>query len=235
MKRVAVVQSNYIPWKGYFDMIGMVDEFILYDDAQYTRRDWRNRNRIKTPKGTRWLSIPVTTRGRFSQRIDETKISDPEWGRRHWDTILHEYAAAPHFKAFKKRFEELYLGEKEDSLSRVNFRFLIALCGMLGIKTKITWSTDYSCSGEKTEKLVQLCKKAGATEYLSGPAAKDYLDEKKFLDLGINVRWMDYSGYPEYGQLHPPFVHEVSVVDLILNEGPNAARFMKSFHHGAAL
>src|ERR1041384_7029573 len=105
-KMVAIVQSNYIPWKGYFDMIRGVDEFVLYDDVQYTRRDWRNRNRIKTAQGTQWLTIPVEVKGKYLQAIKETKISDPSWGRTHWRTLCHSYNRAPHFRDFQDHCRE---------------------------------------------------------------------------------------------------------------------------------
>src|SRR5208283_1807000 len=95
-KSLAAIQSNYIPWKGYFDIINRVDEFMLYDDAQYTRRDWRNRNKIKTPRGLRWLTIPVRVKGKFHQKICETEISDPGWAAGHWQTLRQNYARAKH-------------------------------------------------------------------------------------------------------------------------------------------
>src|SRR5690242_3004523 len=104
-KSVAIVQSNYIPWKGYFDLINVVDAFVLYDDAQYTRRDWRNRNKLKGPKGSYWLSIPVEVKGKFFQRIRDTKIADASWGKSHWTSICASYSKAPHFKTYKAYFE----------------------------------------------------------------------------------------------------------------------------------
>jgi WbqC-like protein family len=228
-RRVAILQSNYIPWKGYFDLINMVDEFILFDSAQYTRRDWRNRNRIKTPSGPAWLTIPVVVKGRYLQTIQETEIEDRSWNERHWKTLVHNCARALYFDTYRDRFEELYLGCQEKLLSRINYRFLAAICEMLGIKTHLTWSMDYPQVEGKTQRLVEWCKQLEATEYLSGPAAKNYVDERLFAEAGITVRYMDYSGYPEYRQLYPPFDHAVSIVDLIFNEGPNATRYMKSF------
>jgi hypothetical protein len=228
-KKVAIVQSNYIPWRGYFDLIGSVDEFILYDDMQYTRRDWRNRNIIKTARGPAWLTIPVEVRGKYFQKIRETVISDRAWAADHWKTIVHNYSKAEFFDLYKDFFEALYLGSEERLLSQVNFRFLSAICGLLGIGTKLSWSMDYRLDEGKTERLVGLCKQAGATQYLSGPAAKDYMDEALFEREGIAVCYMDYSGYPEYRQLFPPFEHGVTVLDLIFNEGPDATKYMKSF------
>jgi WbqC-like protein family len=228
-RSVAVLQSNYIPWKGYFDVIRSVNEFVLFDTAQYTRRDWRNRNRIKTQAGPAWLTIPVIVGGRYLQTIEETEISDPSWNQHHWKTLVHSYARAPHFDAYRARFEELYLDCREKLLSRINYRFLLAICEILGITTRFTWSSEYPQTEGKTERLVEWCKALKATEYLSGPSAKAYIDESLFAAAGIKLRYMDYSGYPEYRQLHPPFDHAVSIVDLIFNEGPNATRFMKSF------
>jgi len=226
-KRVAIVQSNYIPWKGYFDLIRAVDEFILYDDVQYTRRDWRNRNKIKTPQGSQWLTIPVKIKGKYDQTIQDTRIINPAWARRHWRTICHNYAKTPHFAAYRERFEQLYLGCDEKLLSRVNYRFLGAICGMLGIGTQISWSKDYAVASAKTERLVDLCRHAGATEYLSGPAAKHYLAPELFDAAGIALSFADYSDYPEYPQMFGPFEHEVSIIDLLFNTGPNAARYLK--------
>lgn len=228
-KRVAILQSNYIPWKGYFDLINSVDEFILYDDMQYTKRDWRNRNRVKTPRGPVWLTIPVEVKGKYLQKIKDTVISDASWTRHHWETIVHNYGRAPCFRDYRPAFEALYLECRETSLSAINYRFLSALCGMLGIRTRMSWSMDYKLAEGKTERLVELCRQAGASEYLSGPAAREYIDPDLFAVAGITLRYMDYSGYPEYPQLHPPFVHEVSIMDLILNVGPEAPKYMKSF------
>ena len=229
IKTIAVVQSNYIPWKGYFDLINLVDEFILFDDMQYTIRDWRNRNRIKTGRGLMWLTIPVEVRGRRLQKIHETIISDPEWNRRHWKSIFHNYSGATYFHAYKEMFEDLYMGSHERFLSQVNYRLLKVICDVLGIKTKLSWSMEYDLIEEKTERLIHLCKQAGATEYLSGPTAKGYIDEEQFKQEGITLRYMDYSGYREYNQLFPPFEHRVTIIDLILNEGPLAPKYMKSF------
>lgn len=228
-KRVAIVQSCYIPWKGYFDLINLVDEFILYDDRQYTRRDWRNRNRIKTPQGSQWLTIPVEVKGRYEQRIDETRISDPNWADGHWKALTHNYASTPFFGEYRDGLEALYRRADDPSLSVVNRLFLGELCAILGIETRLTWSTDYDAEGAKTERLVSLCRAAGATHYLSGPSARDYMDESLFEEAGIELEYMDYAGYPEYPQLHPPFDHAVTVLDLVLNTGPDAPLFMKSF------
>ncbi len=229
MKKIAILQSNYIPWKGYFDLVNMVNEFILYDDMQYTRRDWRNRNYIKTPDGLMWLTIPVEVKGKYFQKIKDTKVSDLTWLRKHWSAIVNNYSKAENFSKYKDLFENLYLGSNEEYLSQINFRFITEICKILGIKTKISWSMDYELLEGKTERLVGLCKSAQATHYISGPSAKDYIVEDIFRKEGIELSYMDYSGYPEYRQLYGPFEHGVSIIDLILNEGLNATKYMKSF------
>jgi hypothetical protein len=228
-KVVAIVQSNYIPWKGYFDLINAADEFILFDDVQFTRRDWRNRNRIKTPNGLIWLTIPVESKGGYFNKIKDIAISDPKWSRRHWTSITQNYSKARYFRDYKDVFQDLYLGSHDRFLSQINFRFLEILCALLGIKTKLSWSMDHPMVEGKTERLVDLCRQVEAQEYISGPSAKAYIDEELFRAQGIMLRYMDYTGYPEYDQLFPPFEHRVSVIDLLFNTGPEAARYMKSF------
>lgn len=226
-KRIAVTQSNYVPWKGYFDFIGMVDEFVLYDDMQYTKRDWRNRNRVKTPQGTTWLTIPIRSHGRRSQRIRDAETVDGRWNKLHWATLRHHYRRARFFAEYQDFFEALYLGCEELLLSRINHRFLTEICRLLSIPTPIRFSSDYCVYGNRTERLVSICKQAGATEYVTGPSAKAYLDEGLFEQEGLRLTYMDFSGYPEYEQVHPPFEHTVSIVDLIFNAGPRVRHYMK--------
>jgi hypothetical protein len=226
-KTVAILQSNYVPWKGYFDLMGAADEFILYDDVQYTKHDWRNRNRLKSPAGVRWLTIPVQVKGRHGQRIDEAKVSDPGWSSRHWETIRTWYGRAPFFDYYRLVLEDMYLGSCDDPyLSEVNRRFLEKLRDLLGIATPLTRSSEYPSTGCRIERLLDICHAAGATRYLSGPAAQKYLDMDRFYEDGIEVVWMSYDGYPEYPQLYPPFEHRVSVLDLLLNVGEEAPLYM---------
>jgi hypothetical protein len=227
-RTVAIVQSNYIPWKGYFDLIRRVDEFVLFDDRQYTKRDWRNRNKIKTPQGVKWLTIPVKVSGRFTQTIEETEIEDPGWAETHWRTLCHAYGRAKCFADFKCLFEDVYLGCRYTLLSEVNYRFITAINGILGTTTRLSWSREYpGATADASERLLTIVKALGGTEYVSGPNARGYLDVARFEREGIDVTWMDYSGYPVYEQLYPPFEHSVSIVDLILNTGHDAVRYMK--------
>jgi WbqC-like protein family. len=228
MKKIAIVQSNYIPWKGYFDLIAAVDEFILYDDMQYTRRDWRNRNQIKTPQGVQWLTVPVRVKGRFHQKIRDTEIDGHDWAAHHWKTLAQNYRRAPYFTALSEWLEPLYLAsEPATYISELNRRFIEAICRYLGISTKITSSSDYQLVDGKTERLAHLCIQAGGSEYVSGPAAATYLDERVFSEMDIKLTWFDYVGYPEYPQLWGGFVHGVTILDLLFNCGPDSARYMK--------
>ena len=232
VKRVAIVQSCYIPWKGYFDMVNLVDEFVLFDDRQFTRRDWRNRNRIKTAQGTQWLTIPVAVKGRYEQRIDETVIDDPGWSGRHLRTLEHAYAKTPCYELYRDRVAAIYESVSDVRLSIVNRTLLEGICDLLGIETAFRWSSDYEASGAKTDRLVSLCLAAGADAYLSGPAARTYIDEQQFAAAGIQLDYMDYDGYPEYPQLHGPFEHTVTILDLLFQTGTEAPAYMKSFSRG---
>ena len=235
MKKIAILQSNYIPWKGYFDIINMVDEFILYDHMQYTRRDWRNRNKIKTVNGIRWISIPVDTKGKFSQKINETRVSDRKWVRNHLMTIEQSYAKAPYIKMYKDWLTDIYGRASElEMLSDINYLFLTEICDLLGIKTKITWSSDYELADGKTERLAALVKSAGGDYYLSGPSAQNYIEDEVFERAGIELEYMNYDGYPEYPQLHGPYDQNVSIIDLLMMTGPDAPHYMKSFQGGAS-
>jgi hypothetical protein len=226
-KKVAILQSNYIPWKGYFDMIAAVDEFILYDDMQYTRRDWRNRNQIKTPQGLQWLTVPVLVKGKYHQEIRETEIDGTAWAAAHWKALVQNYKRTPHFEGVTAWLEPIYVGESFTHISELNRRLIEQVCAYLGINTKITNSWDYNLADGKTERLAALCRQAGGTEYISGPAAKDYVEEQVFSDLNIKLTWFDYAGYPEYPQQWGDFVHGVTILDLLFNCGPDAHQFMR--------
>jgi len=225
MKKIAILQSNYIPWKGYFDMIAAVDEFILYDDVQFTKNDWRNRNKIKTQNGVQWLSVPVGQD--INRLIREVELKDEHWQSKHWSTICHSYKRAPYFKEVATKLEPLYLERKYTHLSQLNRGLIEFVCDLLGIKTIISNSWDYALVDGQTERLVDLCKQAGGEEYISGPSARNYLNEALFEDRGIKLAWFDYNGYPEYPQLWGDFTHGVSILDLLFNCGKDAPHYMK--------
>lgn len=228
-KKIAVVQSNYIPWKGYFDLIRSVDAFILYDDVQYTRCDWRNRNKIKTAQGEHWLSIPVRKKGLLGQLINEVQISSPGWAAAHWKTIEQNYRRAPCFNQMEAPIRALYEQAAHlNHLSRINHLFIAGLCPLLGIHTPLYRSEELGSVDGRNERLIHLCQVFGADEYLSGPAASSYLDEGAFAAAGIKVSYMSYAGYPEYRQVYGDFQHALSVIDLLFNTGADASAFMKS-------
>jgi hypothetical protein len=226
-KKIAIVQSNYIPWKGYFDMIAAVDEFILYDDMQYTRRDWRNRNQIKTPQGVQWMTVPVKVKGKYHQTIRETEIDGADWAKLHWKSLCQHYRRAKHFDEIAKELEPLYLQNEYSHLSQLNRTLIEWVCMKLGIRTVIRNSWDYQLMDGKTERLVNLCVQAGGNEYISGPAARGYIEEDVFIESGIRLTWFDYDGYPEYPQLWGGFIHGVTILDLLFNCGSEAPRYMR--------
>ncbi len=224
-KKVAILQSNYIPWKGYFDLIAAVDEFILYDDMQYTKNDWRNRNKVKTNQGIGWLTVPV---GKcISRRIRDVEIPSGKWQSKHWKTIVQNYRSAAHFGEVSNIFEPLYIQRQYTHLSIVNRTLIEAICGYLGITTKISNSWDYKLISGKTERLADLCLQVGATKYISGPAAKGYINENIFDEYGVKLIWFDYDGYPKYPQLWGNFTHQVSILDLMFNCGQESPRYMR--------
>lgn len=227
-KKVAISQSNYVPWKGYFDNIATVDEFIFYDDMQYTKRDWRNRNRIKTPSGLKWMTIPVEVKGKYLQRINETRISNPSWNINHLNLLKQNYKTAKCYKEVIGFIEDLYYNAIQSLISEINYHFLSHICAFLDIDTKLSFSNKYTLLEQgKTERLVDLCKQIKGDIYYTGSAAKNYMDEDLFLKQNIEVRYFDYSGYHEYSQLYGDFEHGVSILDLLFNEGSNAKAYLK--------
>ncbi len=227
-RRVAILQSNYIPWKGYFDIMADVDDFVLLDDVQFTRRDWRNRNKIKTPQGLIWLTVPVQSKGRYEQSIAETLIDGSDWAAKHLRSLQANYAKAPFFGEIMPLLEPAYRGVEGQSLSQLNRTFIDIVASYLGLETKVHSSADFDLPREPSERLLSICKALGASTYLSGPAAKDYLDTDLFARAGISVEWAAYSKYPTYPQLWGEFEHQVSILDVMFNLGPDTATAMKS-------
>lgn len=229
VKKIAIVQSNYIPWKGYFDLVNSVDEFVILDEVQFTKNDWRNRNRIKTPAGVHWLSIPVRHE-RLAQTISATRVMDARWAERHWKTLRQNYSRTPYFDCYAPTLEEAYREASGlELLSDINLLLLQVVCGLLGIRTRMVPCTRYVFSNERNARLLDICQQAGADLYLSGPAARSYLNVNAFSAAGVEVRWMEYGVYAEYPQPHPPFVHAVTVLDLLFSTGPAHRAYMNSF------
>ncbi len=228
-KIIGMTQSNYIPWKGYFDYINSVDEFFFYDDVQYTKQDWRSRNMIKSPKGVEWLSVPVGSKTR-NRLICEVDIKQHDWQKSHWGKISQYYREAPYFKMYKEFFDDIYIGNTWTNLSDMNQTIIKRISKeLLGITTKFDDSRRFNLHGSKEERYIPLLKEIGCTTFVSGPSAKSYLTDEAMEKEGIKLEWMNYEGYKEYHQLYPPFEHSVSILDLIFNEGPNMKEFMNSF------
>ena len=225
MKKVGIIQSSYIPWKGYFDIIHDVDLFVYLDDVQFTARDWRNRNRIKTSQGARWLTVPVGEK--IHRLIHEVPINDKHWNRKHWATIQQSYSKTPYFKNYKDFFEYVYMDTQWENLSEFN-QFLTTKISQdfLGIKTEFKDSREYNSRGEKLERLLDLLIKIDVDYYVSGPSAREYIVEERLTEIGVELHYKDYSGYPEYPQLFPPFEHAVSILDLLFNCGPDAPYYI---------
>ncbi len=228
MKNKAIItQSNYIPWKGYFSSMKKATHIVLYDSAQYTKRDWRNRNKIITPNGPSWLSIPIDVKGKFHQKINEAKVKDSKWPLDHWNKITENYRKAPCFKEYSIYFEQLYLKELKEYeyLSDIN-RVLLQKCvDLLDIKIEIVDSREFTIKGGKTEKLINLCSDLNANEYFTGPAAKDYMDEGLFLENNIKLTYYDLKNFPEYTQLWDGFDHHVSILDMFFNLGNDTVSY----------
>lgn len=230
--RISVLQSNYIPWKGYFDIIHDADLFIFYDDLQYTKNDWRNRNKIITPDGLKWLTIPVGQS--LERRIMDVTLPDPVWQRKHFSAFQMNYARAPYYKTYLPFLEHVYLDTKWETLVDLD-RYCIQTISreFLGMTTQFTDSLQYHKHGVKHEALLSMLKEAGATRYISGPAAQDYIVEKDYADAGIELVWKDYSGYPDYPQQFGAHEHGVSILDLLLNVGPDAPYYIWGWREDA--
>ncbi len=230
---VVVAQSNYVPWKGYFDLIHDADLFVFYDDVQYTKNDWRNRNRIKTPRGTEWITIP--TGPRLDRLVCDVEIENPRWQRVHWKTLCQNYGRAPHFERYRPFFEDVYLGQVWTGLSELNQHLIRSIArDLLGIRTELRDAREYRAEGRKLDRLLDLVRQTGATTYLSGPSGRQYIDESRFSAIGVDLRYKTYDGYPEYPQSWPPFDHAVSVLDLLFHTGPEAPWFIWGWREGPA-
>lgn len=224
MKRVAILQSNYIPWKGYFDLINKVDVFVFHDDLQYTSQDWRNRNRIKTANGGQWLTIPCGSSE--NRHICDVHLTDSSWQLEHWRIISQHYSSAPYFALYKDFFASFYLDRKWENLSDFNQSMIKSIAvDLLKIDTVFDDSRRYNLQNRKGDRVIELLRKTGASHYLSGPAARNYLREEDFAHNNIELEYMDYSGYPVYNQFFPPFEHTVSILDLLFHTGEKAREY----------
>ncbi|CDU11012.1 WbqC family protein [Vibrio coralliirubri] len=221
MKKIAILQSNYIPWKGVFDMINQVDTFVFFEDVDYTNRDWRTRNKIRTNSGSKWLTVPVKKMPRGTKICDIRIANDGKWQKKHKSTISQSYSKAKYFQEYKWILDDIYDTEW-DSLSDFNIYTTKLICNALDIRCNFVNSKDIESIGVKDDKLISICKSLSADYYLSGPSAKNYIDNDKFEEESIELAYIDYSGYPEYSQVQDDFEHYVSVLDVIFNCGPDS-------------
>ena len=227
MKSV-ILQPSYIPWRGYFHQIAKADIFVFYDDVQYDKRGWRNRNKIRTAQGTQWLTIPVHSKGAQSQGIpiNQIKISwERDWHIEHLKSLQVNYSRAPFFEQFFPEIEKVYL-HKEEYLADFTINLTIRISELLGItKTKFVRSSEMGVEGIKTDRLINVLEAIGADHYISGPSAKGYIEPEKFSVRGISLEYMDYN-YPDYEQLYQPFEPQVSILDLLFLKGSHALDFI---------
>ena len=216
--KIAVSQSNYIPWKGYFDLIATVDEFILYDDVQYTKNDWRNRNKIRTNEGWTWLTVPVQQKNLYTQLLKDTRIDNStNWSKKHRAAIRFNYSNAPFFENYYPYFDSVY---------QKRWEFLLDLCyettgylkEVLKITTQTFKSSTISVEGVKADRILNLCQKMGATHYLTGGLAHDYLSGDNFSQNGVELEYQEYD-HPRYSQQYSGFIPNMSLVDLLFNAG----------------
>jgi hypothetical protein len=225
MKKVAIIQSSFIPWKGYFDIIHDVDCFVFLDDVQYTNRDWRNRNKIKSNSGELWLTIPLGSNR--NKQIDQVKFVDLSWREHHLKSIEQFYRAADHFNQYFPLIKEYFYQKEWTHLSDFNQNFIKRFSKeILGLKTIFLDSAKVGINQKKQNKIIGILEAVKGDYYLSGPLARSYIDECEFSRINIELCYKDYSGYPEYKQLYPPFSHFVSVLDLLFNVGKNIKQFI---------
>lgn len=222
--KCVVLQPSYIPWRGYFDQIRRADLFVFYDDVQYDKHGWRNRNQIKTPTGKQWLTIPVNTRGVTTKHIAINEVPivwSKAWNKEHLKTLRQHYGKAPHFKTYEPLVEQFY-ARQDTLLADFTIDFTIALTRALHIEhTQFLRSSTLAVEGSKTERLIALLQKVGADHYLSGPSAKDYIEADLFEKAGIQLEYISYN-YPEYPQLYLPYDPGVTILDLLFMTGDGA-------------
>jgi hypothetical protein len=218
MKTVVVLQPSYLPWLGFFDQMIRSDVFVYYDDVQFDKHGWRNRNKIKSITGPIWLTVPVINSGRHGQKINEVEIyNGTNWARKHITAIRNSYAKAPYVNFYLPQLEDLLM-QKWESLLELNLATLHLLSKWIGIHRQIELSSSLEIGGNKSSKLVNICKHFNADRYLSGDAAQNYLDISFFSAEGVKVEWQSFR-HPIYNQLHGNFIPFLSIIDLVMNVG----------------
>lgn len=222
---IGILQPGYLPWLGFFEQLYRSDIFVIYDDVQYDKNGWRNRNRIKTPNGIQWLTVPVLLKGDSKSLIRDVKINNQErWRKKHCQSIKTNYSKSKFYNHYFYLFEKVY-SKEWNFLIDLDMELIYVLCDLLGLKRKIVYSSDLGVQGDKNERLIKICKKFGASIFYEGYAGKDYIDKKVFIESGIEVKFQDYR-HPEYNQLYGDFVPYLSVIDLLFNEGDSSLKIL---------
>jgi hypothetical protein len=224
---LVVLQPGYLPWLGYFDQMQRADIFVHLDDVQFDKHGWRNRNQVKGPKGANWLTVPILHSGRFGQSVLDVEVDyRRDWQRKHLATLRQSYSRAPFVDAVMPQLNPI-LERHWDRLVHLDLAIIEWLALTLGISTPCFRASQLGIAGERSDRLLSFCLHFGATRYLSGGAARDYLDVDKFSKAGVEVVWQDYA-HPTYRQQHGPFVAYLSTIDLLLNEGPASLGILSS-------
>ena len=220
-----ILQPSYIPWRGYFHLVQRADVFVFLDDAQYTTRDWRNRNIVKGAGGPRWITVPVITKGRREQLIKDVEIDNSTaWRKSHLATLRHCYGQARYFDAYVGFLEEKY-ERTWDNLCELDIDLTCSIAGLLDIRTQFVRSSELGASGAKTDRLIDICKRVGITTYISGPSAKAYISPEAFERESIELVYHSYD-YPPYPQLFGEFAPNVTILDLLFNCGSHSATYI---------
>jgi hypothetical protein len=219
---IGILQPGYLPWLGFFEQVYKSDVFVIYDDVQYDKHSWRNRNRIKTPQGALWLTVPVITR--FEDRTLTKDIlidNKTNWRKKHLLSIRHNYSRAPFFLQYIPLFEETYSREWE-TLIDLDLFLIERLINALGMTDKrLVRSSTLKVTGARVDRLIAICKRFQADTFYEGASGKNYIDENIFSDQGIRVVYQEYS-HPVYRQIHGDFVPYLSLIDLLFNHGPES-------------
>lgn len=234
--KIAICQPTYLPWLGYFDLMDQVDAFVLLDSVQFEKQSWQHRNRIKTPTGLQWLTVPVSHRGHFGQPIDQVKIRDPEFVRKHMRGIELSYRRTAYFDSYYPELGDILNAKSKGLLADLNVGLLRWFCVVLGVQTPIFRSSAMKATGRRSELLVNICGELKADSYLSPPGSAEYLmgDLELFVNAGVEVAFHHYE-HPEYSQPFPPFCPCAAALDLLFNEGPKSMEILRSGRRVALL
>ena len=226
-KKIAIIQPNYIPWIGYFKIIKSVDEFIFLDDVQYTKRDWRNRNFINSQKGRIILSIPVISKNKYLQKINETECLNNEWKKDHLNKIKISYKNYPYFDEIFEILKKLYYKSNSTNLLINLYNILFELIDFLQIKKNFSFSKDMPSDKKKLDRIIEICKYKKADIYLSGPAASDYININEMISNKITLEYMKYENYNyDVKNKKHKFIDKLSIIDLLMNYGKKSQSFL---------